>query len=129
MSPRLNITGRVVLAHAASYADPIRVRRHDVIALSGRSEVWDGHRWLWARAPDGREGWIPDDLPVERSNEMVADRDYSAVELTCGVHERMHVLERRHGWAWCRNMSGAQGWVPLRNLAIENRAASDDDRS
>lgn len=95
------------------------MKRGDAIVLSGRTELWDGHRWLWAGASDGREGWIPDDLVVEQCNAMVADRDYYAIELTCGMHETVRVLEVRHGWAWCCNNTGTYGWVPLENLAFD----------
>lgn len=115
-------TALVVLAHVASYADPIRLLKGDAIVLSGRSDIWDGHRWLWAIAPDGREGWIPDDLPIERSGWVSADRDYSAVELSCVLDETMQVVEVHHGWVWCCNGTGAQGWVPHANLEMQGHA-------
>ncbi len=30
----------------------------EFLSLTGREDVWDGHRWLWAVADDGREGWV-----------------------------------------------------------------------
>lgn len=113
-------TALVIQPHVASYADPIRIRKGDVIVLSGRADIWDGYRWLWAAASDGREGWVPDDLPVERMGYCCADRDYSAVELSCDLHETLQMIEVRHGWVWCRNRIGKHGWVPCGNLASDN---------
>ena len=104
---------RVLRDHAASYADPIEVRAGDPLALSGREEVWDGGCWLWAAGPDGREGWVPDDLPVEG----VAARDYSARELTCRTGDLVKALEASRGWVRCRAAYGAEGWVPASCLA------------
>jgi hypothetical protein len=57
---------RVVLEnHGASYADPIEVAKGEPVSLTGREDIWDGHRWFWAVADDGREGWVPDDLITE----------------------------------------------------------------
>ena len=107
----------VLVAHEASYPDPIRVRAGDPVRLSGAAEIWDGHRWLWAAAADGREGWMPDDLVETAGGEAVAAADYSALELSCVPGERLACLAERHGWALCRNAAGGEGWVPARNLA------------
>lgn len=104
-------------SHQASYADPIRVSKGAALAPTGREENWDGHRWLWAIAEDGREGWVPDDLIVEVDGQATAARDYSAIELTCEAGETVDVVTETHGWGWCRRRDGSEGWVPLRNLS------------
>ena len=112
---------RVVKAHQATYADPITFGIGDKVNLTGRIDVWDGHRWLWAVAPDGREGWIPDsfvDGEVQRGDHFVSDIAYSAVELTCDVGEQLEGAGEMHGWVWARNSLGAEGWAPLRNLTL-----------
>lgn len=106
----------VRISHEASYADPISVEKGDPLLLSGREDLWDGHRWLWAAA-DGKEGWIPEILAVERGGDIVASQDYSARELTCAAGDALEVLRCSHGWAWCRDRSSREGWVPLRNLS------------
>ena len=107
---------RVTTAHQASYDAPIEVRQGEPLVLSGREFVWDGHRWLWAAAPDGREGWIPDDLPHAVGGQVTARRDYSAVELTCAANGLVSALWQTHGWTWCRTGDGREGWLPDRNL-------------
>ncbi len=109
---------RVVLEnHDASYADPIEVAKGAFLSLTGREDIWDGHRWLWAVADDGREGWVPDDLITQTDDGLVASRDFSAVELTCSAGDAVDIVWETHGWAWCRTDDGGEGWLPLRNLA------------
>jgi len=103
--------------HKASYNDPIAVARGAALVITGREDIWDGHRWLWARAPDGREGWVPDSLPAETSAGTLAAYDYNAIELSCVAGERVEVLRQSHGWAWCRKDDGSEGWLPRRLLA------------
>lgn len=112
---------RVRAAWTASYPDPIRVAADDPVTLTGREDFWHGYRWLWAIAPDGRQGWVPDDLIVEGR----ATRNYSAAELTCTMGEALTRIETRHGWALCQNAAGQVGWVPLQNLS---NAAGVDPR-
>ena len=106
----------VIADHRASYSDPIAFAAGDAITLSDRRDIWDGHQWIWARAPDGKEGWIPDDITERRGDLTVALRDYAAQELTCRVGETMTGLKSTHGWTWCQNAAGESGWVPTRNL-------------
>ncbi len=107
----------VLKHHAASYADPIAVAKGDLLTLTGREDFWDGHRWLWAVAVDGGEGWVPDDLVTDTGEGPVASRDYSANELTCSVGEVVGFIRETHGWAWCRKDDGSEGWLPLKILS------------
>lgn len=115
---------RVRTAHLASYSDPIRVELGDALSLDGREDDWDGHRWLWAVSTDGREGWVPDNLIDEHLRVPVARFGYSAIELTCDVGENVQILCETHGWAWCRNEKGGEGWIPQRCLKKSKRLTS-----
>ncbi|MCC5988794.1 MAG: hypothetical protein JJT95_14035 [Pararhodobacter sp.] len=100
----------------ASYDDPIRLRAGEAVVASGRQEHWDGYLWLWARAADGREGWVPDTLLDCATGDCRTRRDYSAVELTCRAGQVLEGGEEMHGWVWCRAADGQAGWVPRRHL-------------
>ena len=102
--------------HEATYPNPVRVRNGDEMFLDGREEEWDGWRWLWASA-NGREGWVPDDLPVSVGRRCRAARDYSAMELSVKPGQRLAVTGSTHGWAWCIDDDGDEGWVPERCLS------------
>ena len=103
--------------HQASYADPIKLSKGELLSLTDREDVWDGHRWLWAVAEDGRAGWVPDNLIVEGHAGPVAAGDYSALELSCSAGETVEIIWQTHGWAWCQKSDGSEGWLPLRILS------------
>ncbi len=106
---------RVVRDWTAAYSEPFRIAAGGMLTLSGRCDRWDGHVWLWAADADGREGWIPDDLPNPDTRR--ARRDFDAAELTCRAGDVLADMARTHGWVRCRAEDGREGWVPRRNLA------------
>ena len=99
----------------ASYDNPIAVRAGETLALSGREDLWDGHRWLWAMSGAGAEGWVPDSL-LRGPADPVALWDYTAQELTCDAGQRLTGITEMNGWVFCKTQDGAEGWVPRRNL-------------
>lgn len=106
---------KVIAEHKAIYPNPISVSKSDSIVLNGREDDWDGHRWLWAIAGDGREGWVPDDLPAMVSGKIAqCAYDYSAVEISVKSGETLTGTIKRHGWLWCKNKNSTSGWVPLK---------------
>jgi len=34
----------------ATYPDPITLRAGEALVPDGREDLWDGHRWIWARS-------------------------------------------------------------------------------
>ena len=108
----------VLHSHTASYASPIAVEQGDVLVLSGRTDLWDGHLWLWAKAADGSEGWVPDALvPDPRAGSRKARFDYSAEELSCSAGEVLTAHQKLNGWTWCSNEQGDEGWVPDQSIS------------
>ena len=111
----------VVENWVATYSDPIQVANGETIELDGRVDVWDGHTWLWAKNLEGKEGWIPDCI-VSNEAPFKATESYSAMELTCRKGQSLKALRVLHGWAWCSDENGKNGWVPERNLHMINRS-------
>ena len=104
----------VIGAYEAVYQNPIELRAGEFLWLSGKSDNWEGHVWLWAKSfEDGREGWVPDSLIVATASGRTTIRsDYSAVELSCRKGELVTRLDATHGWTLCQAESGEQGWIP-----------------
>ncbi len=111
----------VIESWTATYPDPIQVVEGEPIELDGRSDVWDGHTWLWAKSRNGKEGWIPDCI-VSDTDPVTATENYTAVELTCQKGETLRGEKVRHGWVFCSNRNGQRGWVPERNIRIIDRS-------
>lgn len=115
----------VIAAWTASYAEPLVVAAGETLRLTGRTDVWDGHTWVWAYAEKGSQGWIPDDLGETREGRVVARKDYSAAELTCAAGETLTCTATSHGWSWCVSATGASGWVPSSHLAPRPSRSSE----
>jgi hypothetical protein len=107
---------RVTETWQATYADPIRLEAGDMLYLTGRQEVWEGHVWLWARSADGLEGWIPDSIVRQGEIGHIATESYTAAELTCRAGQIVSGAKETHGWVFCTLPDGSAGWVPRRNL-------------
>ncbi|RMC37625.1 SH3 domain-containing protein [Paracoccus alkanivorans] len=118
---------RVISDWSASYDQPIELAAGEGLELSGRKDCWDGHLWLWARSfATGREGWIPDSLPLCRAGKLVSGCDYSARELTCRTGQILASLGETHGWVLCEAEVGDIGWVPRACLAPIPDAGRED---
>ncbi len=111
----------VIADHASTYPDPLSLAKGESFNLSGKTDDWDGNSWLWAQACNGREGWVPDDLPVEQNSGTIAAYDYDARELDVLANDHLKVLRQSHGWAWCIDDAGKEGWVPEKALQLCKR--------
>ncbi len=109
----------VVSSWTASFDDPIILKVGDELTLSGRADNWHGHTWVWAKATDDKEGWIPDTLATIKAGITTASTDFSAIELSCISGEILTGIKETHGWVWCLNEKGFAGWVPSRNLKLK----------
>ena len=101
---------RIRLQYEVEYLNPIHVKAGERVEV-GRADS-DCPDWLWSRAADGREGWVPVELlSAERPTATILV-DYSAKELAVKIGEEVEVEEIRHGWALVRNTQGEIGWIP-----------------
>ncbi|MFD0917555.1 SH3 domain-containing protein [Pseudahrensia aquimaris] len=73
---------RVIVSWKASYSDPIAVQNGEQVWLSGKTDEWDGHVWLWAKDTRGKEGWVPDSIIEATENQCFAKEAFSALELS-----------------------------------------------
>lgn len=109
---------RVKIEWKASYQDPIVLEQDGEVWLSGKSDHWDGHLWVWAKNQIGKEGWIPGTLVRTDADtgKHYANAAFSAMELTCAIGDELLAIDETHGWILCAAQNGSNGWVPARNL-------------
>jgi predicted enzyme related to lactoylglutathione lyase/SH3-like domain-containing protein len=101
---------RIAGAHTASHTDPISLRPDDPVAVGRRSEEWPA--FLWCTGPDGRSGWVLEEMLSPAAADRVAVAAYDARELTVAAGEVVEVVETAGGWSLCRAADGRSGWVP-----------------
>jgi SH3-like domain-containing protein len=109
-----NASARVRLEYKVQYQNPIQVMAGESVQV-GRADE-DDPGWLWCRAADGREGWMPVELLSRQASRAIVLRDYSARELAVEPGDEVELEEVRHGWALVRNTRGELGWIPKSHI-------------
>ena len=95
------------------YANPIRIRRGDLVRV-GDQDV-DQPGWWWCTAIDARQGWVPEHVlapGVKKGATLRVVADYESTELPLQHGDLLDVEERRPGWLLVRNADDQIGWVP-----------------
>ena len=101
---------RIRLPYQVEYPNPIQVKAGERVQVGQTDDDYPG--WLWSRARDGREGWVPVELLSPERPLATALVDYSARELAVEIGDEVEIEEVRHGWALVRNSQGEVGWIP-----------------
>src|ERR1051326_1030911 len=105
-------TAKVIVAHQASYPEPIAFHVDDEVDVTDKVDNWRGWIWIWCVNQQGKAGWVPAEYigRQEGSNKGIALCDYDATELTVAVGEEVSVQKAENGWLWCINQQGQHGW-------------------
>jgi hypothetical protein len=96
--------------YTESDSDPIRLQAGDIVHAGPADRAWPG--WIWATDARGRDGYVPEEILVPRcdgSSEATAAFDPTVLAVRRG--DRLESLRQIHGWHWCRNQQGREGWV------------------
>ena len=109
---------RLLRDYRKQYADPVRFARGETVLVGERDSDWS--EFLWATDAGGRSGWVHQRYLDGDRGAAQATRDYDAIELDAKIGELVQLIDEAGGWWWCRNETGAQGWLPARDLQIES---------
>lgn len=103
--------------------NPLTLKAGELVKVGRRDEGWEG--WVWVSTEEGRGSYVPQELlvnPTAVIGDMVAVvEDFTAKDLSVKMGEEVESLDEVKGWLWCRNHTGAEGWLPaylLRKLDI-----------
>lgn len=106
---------RIAQDYSTQYPNPITVRVGDRVEVGRDDPEYPG--WRWCTGPDGRAGWVPEDLLQLDGTGAIMRRDYTARELDVRAGMDVVLGEAMHGWVWATATDGRSGWIPLRCLA------------
>ena len=114
---------RVVRAHEPDHANPLVLKKGEIVQFERRRTLWDG--WLWCSKTTGESGWIPESWVDVRGDICVVQRDYNALELAVQPGELLDAVGTESGWLLAVSSTGATGWVPLEcvELTATDRAS------
>jgi hypothetical protein len=91
-------------------SEPIRLEFGSEVQVGALDRAWPG--WVWAVDGQGNDGYVPEEIL-----KPLGEGKFSALEafdptvLTIRRGDRLESLRQIHGWHWCRNESGDEGWV------------------
>jgi hypothetical protein len=113
-------TFRALKPWQVHYPDPIRGQAGDRLTLGRPDEEYPG--WVWATAPDGRSGWVPESWLRVDGDSGVLLHAYTAAELPLAPGDVVNGELVLNGWLWATNAAGNQGWVPIACLGNGDQA-------
>ena len=103
---------RVREPYAIRYPDPIKVSAGAAVTVGRRDEQFT--HWLWCRAEDGREGWVPERLLSSTNPGRAHLKEaYEATELPLAAGERVELVKEFDGFGWGECEDGRAGWFPM----------------
>lgn len=91
-------------------SDPIHLRPGDEVRVGVADRAWPG--WVWAVDRNGHDGYVPEEI-LEPLGEgcFAAIEAYDPTVLTLKRGDALESLRQIHGWHWCKNERGEEGWV------------------
>lgn len=99
-------------SHDIPERSPIRLAPGEPVVVGERDTDWPA--FVFVNASSG-QGWVPlRHLSADRGAAVV-EVAYDTTELAVEPGQEVTVVDRddESGWWWCRDDSGAEGWVPV----------------
>jgi hypothetical protein len=91
-------------------SQPLSLQAGAVVNVGPPDHTWPG--WIWASDDHGRSGYVPEELlDAAGEGRATARESFDPSVLTIRRGDRLESLRQIHGWHWCRNAQGDQGWV------------------
>ena len=100
------------------YTNPIELSVGEKIKINFKKinpPKWEG--WFFCQSSSGNCGWISENyFKVENPNicssAATITKEYTARELGIKQGEKCTALFHDHGWTFCEDQNGLQGWLP-----------------
>ena len=89
---------------------PLALEAGDEITVGPADRAWPG--WVWAEDNNERHGYVPEEIlePMGEGRFALME-DFDPTVLTIKRGDQIESLKQIHGWHWCRNKAGNEGWV------------------
>jgi hypothetical protein len=103
----------VAMPYQRPYEDPISLKAGDRVLIDpDKTKETDILGWSWCTGPDGRQGWVPTAWMTHQDGAWQIVRDFSALELTLTVGDRVTLHHGESGFVFVTHENGSVGWVP-----------------
>ncbi|MFK7851575.1 MAG: SH3 domain-containing protein [Akkermansiaceae bacterium] len=88
----------------------IRLTAGQEVTSGPADKTWPG--WVWAKDSNGRKGYVPAEfLEPLGEDRWAAMKDFDPTVLRIQRGDQVTSINHIHGWHWCKNVSGDEGWV------------------
>jgi hypothetical protein len=106
---------RAAAAHVVPERPPIRVVPGQRVHTGQHDAEWPA--FVFVTTDDGA-GWVPERYLDSSCDPAVVISGYDTTELATAAGEELTLIQQDSpsGWAWVRNSTDREGWVPLRTL-------------
>jgi len=90
--------------------DPLALQPGDEVTVGHADRAWSG--LFWAANAAGCDGYVPEEIlrPLGGGRFTVTE-EFDPTVLTVRRGDRLESVRQIHGWHWCRNAVGLEGWV------------------
>jgi hypothetical protein len=90
--------------------NPLHLAAGQEVTTGPADREWPG--WIWVGDSSGRNGYVPTEiLEPLGEDRWAATEDFDPTVLKVRRGDAITSLKQIHGWHWCQNEAGEQGWV------------------
>lgn len=111
---------KVIKSYPSPYPVSIVFRQGENVRIGRKFEDdpdWDN--WFWCEGEHDNHAWVPAQY-IDRSGESgTLNTAYDARELTVSKGQIVETFQEINGFAMARDSEGRRGWVPLKNLELD----------
>ncbi|MFX1572771.1 MAG: SH3 domain-containing protein [Promethearchaeota archaeon] len=107
----------VIEDYDSDYTEPLVITKGEVLIIGEKESEWSG--WIWCTNKFGISRWVPAKYLEIRGKTCKMEQDYEATELSVKIGELLIAEKEEADWIWATNEKGKRGWVPLRNVKIQ----------
>lgn len=112
---------RVIKDYKSPYPDPVVFQRGEKVKVGQAfKEDPDWKNWIWCEGKNNKNAWAPKQYINIDGTSGIFIEDYDAMELSVQIGERLVVFEIVNGFGMSEKANGTRGWVPEKNMAIED---------
>jgi len=80
------------------------------VTVGPPDRAWPG--WVWAADSANHRGYVPEEiLDALGDGRFAANQAFDPTVLTVKRGDALESVRQIHGWHWCRNARGEEGWV------------------
>ena len=111
---------RVIESYQSPYPDPIIFHKGERVTVGKEfTDDPDWKDWVWCEGQNNNQAWVPKQYLKIEAGQGTFITDYNARELSVVVGDVLLVYETVNGFVMAEKQSGERGWVPLRNLEVQ----------